>query len=140
MEMKLPMEFSLQLSKLSDRTDDIVERVLEFGGEVVLDKVRSNLTSVIGKNTKLPSRSTGELVSALGMSPVKLDKNGNYNLKIGFSEPRSDGISNAKLASIIEYGKFNQPPRPFMKPAKTASRAASLSAMRAKFDEEVGSI
>lgn len=35
-----------------------------------------------------------------------------------FKEPRSDGESNAKIASIIEYGKQGQPPNPFLKSAK----------------------
>lgn len=71
------------------------------------------------------------------MSSVKMDKNGNHNIKVGFAEPRRDGVSNAKLANIIEYGKHGQPAKPFMKPAKTASRAACISAMQDKFEEEV---
>ena len=91
----------------------------------------------MGKGTKYESRSTGELESALGLSSVKMDKNGNHNIKVGFAEPRGDGVSNAKLANIIEYGKHGQPAKPFMKPAKTASRAACISAMQDKFEEEV---
>ena len=103
----------------------------------VLAKAQSNLSSVVGSGTKYESRSTGELEGALGLSSVKMDKNGNHNIKVGFAEPRSDGISNAKLANIIEYGKHGQPAKPFMKPAKTASRAACISAMQDKFEEEV---
>ena len=93
-------------------------RVLNAGAEVVLKKVRTNLRNVIGNDTKTQSRSTGELERSLGVSPVLSDKNGNLNIKIGFSEPRTNGESNAKIASIIEYGKSGQPPKPFMKPAK----------------------
>ncbi len=136
-EVVLPDEFLQKLSKLSDRTDEISERVLEAGGEVVLSKVKSNLSSVIGKGTEYDSRSTGELERSLGLSPVKLDRDGNYNIKIGFSEPRSDGGSNAKIANIIEYGKHGQPAKPFLKPAKSASKAACQEAMIRKFQEEV---
>lgn len=136
-EVVLPDEFLQKLSKLSDRTDEISERVLEAGGEVVLSRVKSNLSSVIGKGTEYDSRSTGELERSLGLSPVKLDRDGNYNIKIGFSEPRSDGGSNAKIANIIEYGKHGQPAKPFLKPAKSSSKAACQEAMIRKFREEV---
>ncbi len=86
----------------------------------------------------LPTPSTGELESALGVSPAKLDKNGNFNVKVGFDEPRKDGSSNAMIANIIEYGKHGQPPRPFLKPAKAASRTPAIEAMKRKLDEEMG--
>ena len=102
-EFKLPEEFLLKISRLGDKTDEILPRVLEAGGEVVLDKVRENLQAVVGRDTKEASRSTGELVSALGVSPAKIDRDGNYNVKVGFAEPRPDGKSNAMIANILEY-------------------------------------
>lgn len=139
-QMMLPEEYLRRLSKLGDRQDEIAEKVLEAGGKVVLEKVRSNLSAVVGKGTKYPSRSTGELVSSLGLSSVKRDRNGNSNIKVGFAEPRSDGGSNAKLANIIEYGRHGQPAHPFLKPAKSASKAACEAAMIQKFEEEVGKL
>lgn len=133
----MPDEFLERLAKLGDRSDEISERVLEAGGEVVLSQVKSNLASVIGSDTKYDSRSTGELERSLGMSTVKMDRNGNHNIKIGFAEPRSDGRSNAAIANIIEYGKHGQPAKPFLKPAKSASKAACEEAMKQKFEEEV---
>lgn len=121
-DVKMPEDFLLKLSRLGDKTDEICEKALNAGGEVVLAKVKSNLSSVIGKDTKTDSRSTGELERSLGLSPVLIDDNGNANIKIGFKEPRSDGESNAKIASIIEYGKQGQPPKPFLKPTKISSK------------------
>ena len=139
-EAKLPEEFLQKLSRLGDRTDEISGRVLEAGGEVVLSKVKSNLSSVVGQGTVYEPRSTGELERSIGLSPVKLDRNGNYNIKIGFSEPRSDGGSNAKLANIIEYGKHGQPAKPFLKPAKSATKSACIETMKQKFQEEVDNV
>ena len=62
----MPEEFLRKLSLLGSKTDEIAGRVLEAGGEVVLAKVRSNLSSVIGSGTKYDSRSTGELERSLG--------------------------------------------------------------------------
>lgn len=137
---KMPDEFLMKVSKLEERTDEILPRVLEAGAEVVEAKVRSNLRAAIGKGTKEPSRSTGELLSALGTSTAKQDRDGNFNVKVGFSEPRRDGDSNAKIATILEYGKSGQPARPFLKPAKTASKSACIEAMEQKLTEEIDKI
>jgi len=136
-DFKMPEEFLLKVSRLAEKTDEIIPKVLEAGAEVVYDKVKSNLSSVVGKNTKVKSRSTGELESALGVSPAKQDRDGNFNVKIGFAEPRSDGGSNAKLANILEYGRHGQPPKHFLKPAKSRSKDACIGAMTSKLESEI---
>ena len=136
-EMKMPEDFLLKISKLGSNFDSVADTVLQAGGEVVLKKVKSNLSSVIGRGTKFKSRTTGELEGALGLSPSKLNRDGNHDIKVGFAEPRSDGSSNAKLANILEYGKHGQPAKPFLKPAKTASRQECIDAMTKALDEEV---
>ena len=138
--MKLPEDFLLKISKLGEKTDEIIPRVLEAGGQIVEEKVKSNLQSIIGRDTLEESRSTGELIKALGVSPALMDKDGNFNVKVGFSEPRSDGKSNAMIAGVLEYGKSGQPPKPFLKPAKSASRKACIETMKQKLEKEVESI
>lgn len=137
---KMPDHFLIKVSTLADKTDEIIPKVLKEGGEVVSAKVKSNLQAVIGKETKYNSRSTGELIDALGVTPAGVDRNGNYDVKVGFDEPRKDGESNAKIANILEYGKSGQPPKPFLKPAKTASRNACIEAMKRKLDEEINKL
>ncbi len=139
-EVQLPEELLTRLSQLGAKSDEIAEKMLEAGGEVLLSRVKSNLAGVIGKGTKYPSESTGELERSLGLSPAKLDRNGNHNIKVGFAEPRSDGGSNAQIANIIEYGKHGQPAKPFLKPAKSASKAAVIEAMKQTFEQEVSKL
>lgn len=150
-QLKMPEEFLLKLSKLGNKTDEIIESCLEAGSEVVLAKVRSNLRAVIGSGTKYPSESTGELEASLGVTPAKVDRKGTHNVKIGFNEPRRKqyrakgkrsyyAITNAMIANVIENGKHNQPARPFLKPARTASRKAAIEAMKRRLDEEIGKI
>lgn len=136
-DVKMPDEFLERMSRLGSNFDAIAETVLEAGGEVVLEKTKSNLSSVIGSGTKYDSRSTGELESSRGLTGVKMDRNGNFNIKVGFSEPRSDGGSNAQLANVIEYGKSGQPAKPFLKPAKSASKKQCIEAMKQAFESEV---
>lgn len=138
--VKLPDDLIERISNLGNKTDEICEKMLNAGGEVVLEKVKNNLSSVIGNGTKYKSRSTGELEKSLGLSKVRLDRNGNYNIKIGFAESRRDGSSNAKIANTIEYGKSGQVAKPFMKPAKSSSKSKCIEVMKATFDKEVNNI
>lgn len=136
-DVKMPEEFLLKLSKLGANTDAVAEKVLKAGGEVVLKRTQANLSAVIGSGLKYDARSTGELEGSLGLTPAKTDRDGNHNIKLGFSEPRSDGGSNAMLANLIEYGKHGQPAKPFLKPAKSASRAECVRVMSETLEEEI---
>lgn len=136
--MKMPDDFLMKLSRLGEKTDEILPRVLSASAEIVEAKVKSNLQSVI--DTSENSRSTGQLLSSLGTSSAKQDKDGNFNVKVGFADNRTDGKSNAMIAGVLEYGKSGQPPRPFLKPAKSATKSACINAMKAKLDDEVNNI
>lgn len=136
-DVKMPDEFLARISLLGAQTDSIAEKVLQAGGGVALAKVQSNLKSVVGSGTKSKSRSTGELERSLGLSPVMVDKKGNHDIKVGFSEPRSDGSSNAKIANILEYGTSSQSAKPFLKPAKYAVKKQCVDAMISAFEKEV---
>lgn len=139
--IKMPDEFLEKLSKLGDKTDRIVDAVLEEGGREAVKYVKDGLSGAIGKDTKYPSRTTGELERGLGVSPPKLNRGATgRDVKIGFSESRPDGEVNAKLANILEYGKSGQSPKPFLKAAQTKARKPVMNAMEQKFDEEVGNI
>ena len=136
-DVKMPDDFLSRISRLGAQTDSIAEKVLQAGGEVALDKVRSYLKSVVGSGTKSKSRSTGELERSLGLSPVMVDKNGNHDIKARFSEPRTDGGSNAKIANILEYGTSSHSAKPFLKPAKSAVKKQCVEAMKSAFEKEV---
>ena len=66
-QMMMPDDFLERLSKLEKRTDEITEAVLKEGAKVVLSTFKSSLNEVIGKDLKYNSRSTGQLVSSLGI-------------------------------------------------------------------------
>ena len=144
-EVKLPDDFALRLSRIEHNISGITEKVVEAGGEVAEKIARDELDRVIGDGTKYGSRSTGELKSALGASPVGVDRKGFVNTKIGFSEPRrtykaKNTVTNAMIANVIEYGKSGQPAKPFMARAKKKALRLCKQAMIKKFDEEVSKI
>ena len=138
--VRTPDALIAKLTRLGDKTDQVCEKALKAGAEVAEKAVSSNLSAVIGKDTKQPSRSTGELQSALGVSPVKVDDKGNYDIKVGFAEPRSGGGVNAKIANILEYGKHGQPPRPFLKPAKSKARRQIAAAITETLEREMNDV
>ena len=84
----MPDEFLGKISKLGKHTDEITAKALRSGAEVVMKNFQSNLSGVIGTGTKYESRSTGELERSLGITDVKIDRNGNPDIKVGFAQPR----------------------------------------------------
>ena len=53
--MKMPEDFLLKISKLGSNFDSVADTVLQAGGEAVLKRVKSNLSSVIDRGTKYKS-------------------------------------------------------------------------------------
>ena len=137
--VKMPDEFMNQLSEFDSRLEDIFTKSLEDGAEIVENQVRTNLMGVIGHGTKTKSKATGQLLGALGTSPVKPSRKG-YDIKIGFVETRKDGKSNEMISNIIEYGKKGQAAKPFMKPAEDATKAKVREKMKETFKAEAEKI
>ena len=140
LKIKMPEEFLNKINNLGTHTDEVLSKVLDAGAEIVEEETRSRLNDVIGNDTKYPSKSTGQLVSSLGTSAARQDRNGVINVKIGFAENRTDGVKNAMLANILEYGKSNQKAKPFLKPAQSKSKKACIEAMERKLEEEVSKL
>ncbi|MCL2532415.1 MAG: HK97 gp10 family phage protein [Oscillospiraceae bacterium] len=127
-QIQFPHGFLAQLNSLETGFDDTAEEALGAAGEVVREVMAGRLqNSLVGDD-----RATDNLVESLGVSPMKVDRNGNFDVKVGFFENRLDGISNAKLANIIEHGRSdqNRPPRPFLRPTRTRSRKRAIAAMQ----------
>jgi hypothetical protein len=69
--------------------------------------------------------------------PVQ-DKDGNWKLRVGIPTTKDrKGVSNALKAAVIEYGKSGQPPKPWLKPTKSASKKACIEAMKKALDKEI---
>ena len=50
-DIKMPEEFLQRISRLGSDFDPVAQKVLEAGGEIVLAKAQSNLSSVVGSGT-----------------------------------------------------------------------------------------
>ncbi|QIU87401.1 HK97-gp10 family putative phage morphogenesis protein [Trueperella pyogenes] len=128
-EIKLPNKFIDSLEKASNEIHSIAGDALKAGAAVVEPRMRTNLTGAIGR-TKRPTESTGQLLSALGTSPVGVTGRGTINVKVGFAENRSDGIPHAKIATVLEYGSSRQAARPFLAPTRAQTRSSAVAAMK----------
>lgn len=129
-DVRLPNTFIDALGKVSNVVENNAEQILSAGAQVVEPRMRANLTVAIGSGTKEPSRSTGQLVSALGTTSVKVNSRGVYNVKVGFAENRDDGRSNALIANVLEHGRSNQAARPFLAPTRSQTRKPATEAMK----------
>ena len=160
-EMKISISDKLDKLLIGIEKDlpEMQEKMLKGMADIALPVAKGNLSGAIG-NTKYDSRSTGELLSSLGTSPVKPSKaGGGYDIAVGFNEPRrvqaapakyhkgKNGsqvadrgyytVTNAMLANILEHGKSGQEARPFMGPAKASTRDACIEEAKRIFKEEV---
>ena len=135
---KLPDDLLEKMSKLGSQYDQIIPKVLEEGAKPASEKAKSNLSLRIGQGTKYPSKSTGELLASLETSKPVQNNQGDWGLRVGIpTTTDSKGVSNALKAAVIEYGKFGQPPKPWLKPAKSQSKKACIEAIKKQFDKEV---
>ena len=130
-------EFLRRIEQMQGDLDTAIPKALEVGGEIVGRIMKSNLVRVVGKGTKYKSRSTGRLKDSLGVSPVKRNDSGTYDIKVGFAEGRGK-VSNAMLANILEYGKSGQPAKPFLAPTKARAQQPCLAAMEVELKRELG--
>lgn len=139
LQISMPEDFLERISKLGNGFDEVAKRALEEGAKPIRDQAEQNLRQVVGKDTKYKSRSKGELVNAVGITPPLQDRDGNWNIKIGVGDSvDSRGVPNALKAQVLEYGKLGQPPKPWLKPARTKARRIAMAKMEDVLKEAMG--
>lgn len=136
-KITMPEKTLRQIEHLSSQSDELADDVLKAGAKVVEPVMRANLEAFIGRGEDT-SRSTGQLVASLGVSPVKTDGSGNHNIKVGFAENRTDGRANALLAVILEYGSSTRKAHPFLNKTRNATKTGVVEAMKAKLESAIG--
>ena len=125
--INLPTTFLDALNAADTQLGQFAKDALTAGAAIVEPRMRANLAGAIGSGTKQPSRSTGQLLQALGTTQVRVNSAGTHNIKVGFSENR-------------RYGRSNQPARPFLAPTRTQTRRGAVEAMKQVMTARIGSI
>ena len=140
----LPTEVIKQLETLEREADSIIDKMLDAGVQALKPEIERNLRwSIQGEYA------TGELEKSLVVKNIKGGKlsykgrfvtfNGNSRLqraKNGRIYKRKTPARLNEIAAVLEYGKSDQPPRPFLRPAFIEKNEAIVQAMEEVFDRE----
>lgn len=144
-------DFSMAISRATTEYPEIAEKCLKAGADIIADEMKRRLKGIL-----LPPSRAGELVASFGISPVKRDKQGNWNAHLGFDgyqETPSGLVPFQLIARSFESGavigtrnisysgarqkklrnksdwKYWRKPTPFAAPAVKATRQQALKAM-----------
>jgi Bacteriophage protein of unknown function (DUF646). len=118
LDFTFPDELVSKLGKAVNEIDGISEKALKAGAEIIENEMRRRLVAQIGEGAD--ERSTGDLVAALGTSPIKINHEGNPTIRVGFAENRTDGKTNEMLMNIREFGRSNRTAFPLIAPTRRA--------------------
>lgn len=143
-----------QLQKLSGRTEEVAKKAIYAGAKILTDEIRSNLENLPEdqfrylqegeKFNGVPKDQKKDLEESLGVTPIKRDKHGDWNAKIGFdgygsfpTKKYPKGVPNNILARSIESGSSVRQKTPFVRPAIRKKKKEVLAAMQTVVDEEI---
>lgn len=140
MTFKAGDEYALKLSRLATGSDEIARKAIRAAADIVCDKIRDNLKANIddpeylGKKPNvmfknMTNEPSGDLVDSLGITPIKPDKQGNLNAKIGFDGYDKRGVPNQLKARAMESGTSVMKKRPFVRPAVNATHKQAVEKM-----------
>lgn len=154
-------EWAQKLAQLGAETDRVAAQAVAKGAGVLADQIRHNLEDLsedfqpdpakpyhylVGneKYTGIPAYQKDDLLDSLGITPVQVDKDGDYNAKIGFdgygSQPTASyphGLPNPLAARATESGSSVRPKQPFIRPAVKSARQRAVDAIAAVIDAAV---
>jgi hypothetical protein len=103
------LDKALQDLERMNISDKKAQEILVDAAEIAIPVMRENL------KRSLSGESTGELINSLGISPVKVNRNGVHNIKVGFRENGRGTMTNAAKAANLEYGNSRgQKSRPWL--------------------------
>lgn len=134
--------YMLKLHELKADTPKIAGKAIYAGADIVADQVKENLSKLdtvtdreglaaAKKNmpTYLTESARLGLIDSFGITPMQKDKNGYYNVKLGFdgynkvkTKKYPNGQPNQLIARACESGSTAMIKQPFMRDAVNKSR------------------
>jgi len=126
-----------------DKGGNAAKAAVYAGVNVLADAMREGYGHVLSSN------STGQMLAAMGVTPIQLDQRGWWNAKIGFdgydtrkARNFSRGVPHQLKARVIESGTKNKHIKghQVIKRAVKANRAAVEKAMEQALDLEIRKI
>lgn len=83
-------DYTMTISRAITAFPQIADKTLRVGADIIADEVKRQIRGEL-----LPFSRNGELIRSFGITPMKRDNDGNYNVSIGFGGYRQP-----------PYGKF----------------------------------
>ena len=134
-------DFELKLSRLADRSGDVIRAGLTAAVDVLMPEMRKNLQGVIG------DPAATELVGALGVTPISPNRAGVWSVHIGFDgyqESPGGRVAFQLLGRAIESGvsagPHKRPARPWAAPAVASKKAEAERAFEDAVDAAIKSL
>ena len=132
-------EYELFLSRLSQRSGDVIRAGLKAAANVLADEIRKNLRASIGDPTAT------ELMGAFGVTPSSPNREGVWSAHIGFDGYQELGsgerVAFQLIARAIESGvrsgPHKRPARPFAAPAVSAKREEAFRAFQDAVNDKI---
>lgn len=138
----------MTLQRVSDRSEEIIDKAIEEGAGIVADAVRAEINALpVGKEYGHPSekRNTvypeekASLSSSFGISkPMTLD--GSRNVKVGFGGYNKDGKANILIARSLNSGTSFSKKFGFFNRGVRKSKAAATQKVEETLREEIRKI
>ena len=134
-KMSASEDFTLKLSRCSVDIEAIAKKAIYAGAKIVADRMKINLEGV------LSDEATGELVAAMGVTPIALQA-GEWNAHIGFDGYDSNGVAFQLIARVLESGTSDgtRPKKPFVRPTLNQTKKAVEQEMNRVIEEEMKKI
>ena len=126
-------DFTLKLSRCATDLEFIAKKAIYAGVKIVADTMKINLEGI------LSDEATGQLVKAMGVTPIKL-LGGEWSAHVGFDGYDSKGVAFQLIARCLESGTSNMPAKPFVRKTFNQTRKKVEEEMNRIIEEEMGKI
>jgi hypothetical protein len=131
--------YELFLSRLSQRSGDVIRAGLQAAANVLADEIRKHLRASIGDPTAT------ELMGAFGVTPSSPNRAGVWSAHIGFDGYQELGSSERvafqliarAIESGVRSGPHKRPAKPFAKPAVSAKREEAFRAFQDAVNDKI---
>lgn len=152
----LGAKYLIQLEQLGAKTEEVAGKALYAGANIVADEIRKNMNALKTQKgwpkqgevfSGIPEPQKQGLQDSFGISPMKKDDSGNYNVKLGFdgyneikTKMYPNGQPNQLVARSVEKGTSFMERQPFVEPAVKKVEKQAEVAMQKVIDEEAAKI
>lgn len=121
-------DLMLSLTEVIELPDETAEEMLEAEAEVVEEAQRYT-------GMRMGVHRTGVNLSSIRRGKMKRGKDGGRAMYVTPQGTNENGVRNAEVAFINEFGKRGQPARPFIKSANEEAAEAAVEAAAEVYDK-----